>query len=68
MHWYAELSAARQSGFSSPAPIGWADIQAWAGLMQLQLEPWQVAVLRQLDDLWRTAWAAGQEKKSTPSR
>ena len=39
-------------------------MQAWAALMDVQPKPWEVAALRRLDALWRSAWARGRERHS----
>lgn len=65
MAWFAELTAGRQAGYSEPCATSWAEMQAWQALQGLQLEPWQAQVLRRLDQLWLTAWRAGQETRTT---
>lgn len=51
--WFLELSAARRTGFSGVAAIGWADIDAWARLTGSRPRPWEVQLIRRLDDVFR---------------
>lgn len=45
---YQELAAARQSGMGL-SPIGFGDIDAYARLCDMRLEPWEVRVIRRVD-------------------
>lgn len=62
MTWFDQLAGGRAEGLNGPQPITWPDMQAWAQLLQIPLQPWQAGVLRQLDSLWRHAWATGRPK------
>lgn len=68
MAWFEQLNQARQAGLNMPQPIGWQDISAWAALSGVQPQPWEAALLRDLDTLWRSAWVKGREKKPDPSQ
>lgn len=61
--WYVEWASGRQAGFSAPAAITWADMQAWCALTDTQVSPWEARVLRLLDVTWLSAWQAGQPKE-----
>lgn len=59
--WFHELAAGRQAGYSEPCAISWAEMQAWQRMTDIDLDPWQAHMLRQLDRLWLAAWRAGRE-------
>lgn len=59
---FAELTAARGSGFGSPQPISWSDMAAWSRLTGQPLAPWEAQALRALDLAWLGAWSAAQPK------
>lgn len=48
--WWGELSAARAPGMAGPAPIGYGEIESWSRLTGRRLRPWEVDVLRRVDD------------------
>ena len=60
--WFAELSNSRQSGGFGPNPISHLDMQAWASLKRLTLEPFEVDALRAIDAVYL---AASNKKKPT---
>lgn len=60
---FHELSSVRASGFNSPLPIGWADMQAWAALTHTALSSLETRLLRLLDAAWLRAWSDGQSKE-----
>lgn len=47
--WWAELTAARQGGFSGANPISYSEIEAWSRLSCVALSHWEVALLRRID-------------------
>ena len=52
--WFLELHQARSFHQFGSNPIGYAELQAWAGLTGRRLQPWEVAALRALDRAWLT--------------
>lgn len=50
---FTELSARRQVGFAM-SPIMWSEIRAFNELSGLKLNPWEVSIILQLDDLFMT--------------
>lgn len=48
--WFWQLDAARGGGMSGPLPLTFPDIQAWAKLLRLDVEPWEVVALRAMDN------------------
>lgn len=51
-HWFADLSRTRTYHAAGPHPISYAEIEAYARLMQWPLEPRHVALIRELDAVW----------------
>lgn len=52
--WAAFQSISRTRGGNGfgPNPITFVEIDAWARLMRLRLDPWEVDTLRMLDDAY----------------
>lgn len=46
---FMELHRARSAGMGGPAAISWQDILAWQAINGVQLNPWEVSVIQQLD-------------------
>lgn len=63
--WFSELSRARAVGFGCFQPIAYADLQAWAHLTGSRPTPFEVGLLRRLDDLY-LASQSQKKKKGTP--
>lgn len=56
-HWWSmfmELSRARSSNGFGPNPISYIEIDAWRRLTDVDLSPFDVKMIRMLDDLWIT--------------
>ena len=47
--WFRDLHATRQVGYSGPMPISFGEIEAYARLNRLPMEPRHVAILRAMD-------------------
>lgn len=60
---FFELHAARPSGFGM-SPITYHDIDAYARLMHVKLSPWDVRMLRRMDEVMLKASRIAQENKS----
>jgi hypothetical protein len=58
--WFRSLAEGRGEGFSQPPPISWLEMQAWAALQAVELQPWEAQLLRRMDVVWRAAWAKGR--------
>ena len=54
---FYELNAGRSFNFAGPNPIAYTEIQAWCALSGVDLGPWHVRAVKQLDGLWMTAHA-----------
>ena len=48
-HWFGDLHATRQVGYSGPMSITFMEIEAYARLNRLPIEPRHVAILRAMD-------------------
>ncbi|KVN92535.1 hypothetical protein WK57_30325 [Burkholderia ubonensis] len=54
--WFLDLHRGRQCGFS-PNPIAYHDMQSYFSLRRERPEPWEIKVLRRLDDVALNAMA-----------
>lgn len=53
---FCVLNSARTAGFSGPNPITYTEIQAWKELTETPLTPWELQVIKRLDQVYlRTA-------------
>jgi hypothetical protein len=62
--WFDELSRSRGSNGFGLNPIGYPDIAAWARLTGREPTPWEVSVLRRMDNALLESLA----KKSDPKK
>lgn len=60
--WFLALSETRSVGFG-PSPISHAEIEAYARLNRLPLQPWHVEVLRAMDVALMERW-----RQDTPDK
>ena len=49
--WFAEISARRGAGAFGPAPIAWAELEAWERRNAMRLKPHEVEWIFALDRL-----------------
>lgn len=56
---FTELHACRNSGFG-PAPITFADIDAFQRVSGIRLEPWELAAIRRADAAYLESYAERQ--------
>jgi hypothetical protein len=54
----------REQGMNGPQPIGLRGIDLWARLTDTFVRPEEVAIIRDMDDAFRAAWAAESEDQS----
>ena len=47
-HWFLELNNTRSSGFGM-SPITYLEIQAYFDLIRMQVEPWEVEMIKLFD-------------------
>jgi hypothetical protein len=50
--WWGELSACRPVGFGGPGAISYLEIEAWARLTDRAPSPYEVALIRALDNIF----------------
>lgn len=62
--WFWDLHQARGGGFG-PAPLSYAEIEAWARLQLAHPRPWEVSVLRLMDGAYLSAYAQVAEKDTS---
>jgi len=49
---FIDLNSARTAGFSGPNPITYTEIKAWKELTDTPLKPWDIQVLKRLDQVF----------------
>jgi len=49
---FCSLNSARTAGFSGPNPITYTEIKAWKELTDTPLGPWDIQVLKRLDQVF----------------
>lgn len=59
---FQRLNATRTYHMAGPNPISFAEVEAFARLMRLPLEPWHVTILMDMD----AAWLAGAQRAKVP--
>jgi hypothetical protein len=59
---FCRLSARRGSNGFSVNPITWPDIDAFARHSKINLAPWEIRILEDLDDLYRSAQAKPKDE------
>lgn len=64
MAWFLDLHQARGSSGFGPVPISYEAIDAWNRLTGAAARPWEVALIRRLDQIWLGLWAK-QRKRDT---
>ncbi len=56
--WFWDMSRDRHEGMNGPQPIGLAGIALWSQMTMTPVRPDEVAILRDMDDAYRSALAA----------
>lgn len=59
---FCRLSARRGSNGFSVNPIGWPDIDAFTRHSKINLAPWEIRILEDLDDLYRAMAAKPKDE------
>lgn len=49
---FLELHSCRTMGFSAPNPISLSDIKNWSEISGVNLTPWEVSVIKSVDEIW----------------
>jgi len=60
-YWFLDLHNTRSSGFGA-SPITYCEIQAYFSLLELQVEPWEVDLIKRFDRIALEVTAEQQEK------
>lgn len=60
--WFLDIGSTRGGGYG-PAPITYPDIDAWARLTGNDPTPWEVRMLRRIDNAYMAFQAERMEKK-----
>lgn len=56
---FLELHSARTAGFSGPNPITFSEMEAWSKLTHQPINPFDVAVIKQIDNTYLRATSNG---------
>jgi hypothetical protein len=54
---FSEIGQGRQGGIGGPAPVSWTEIKAYAELTQQVFEPWEIMLIKELDNAYINAVA-----------
>lgn len=63
---FLELNATRGAGGFGPAPISYAEIEAWSRLRREPVRPFELDIIRALDAAYMKAAATGPGETSKP--
>jgi hypothetical protein len=50
--WFLQLNAARQNNGMAISPLSYSEILAWVTLMQVKISPFEITVIKALDNLF----------------
>lgn len=62
--WFQELHAARQSSGFGVSVITYRDIEAWSNVTGVRLCPWEIDVIKAIDQEWLEAMATSDKNKA----
>lgn len=62
--WFLDLHSSRGSNGAGPNPIGFPDIRFWAELSGERPSPWEVLMIRRLDQIYISVCAKRAAEKS----
>ena len=63
LHWFLELHGERQNNGFAPCALTSMQIIAWRDLNRIHISPWELGVLRQLDNCWLRMWSEAREEE-----
>lgn len=66
LEWFFDLSKRRTPGFSGVSPMTPSDIAAWRDLCGVLIEPFEVRMILDMDDAYRSV-ANERKQKSKPT-
>ena len=52
LHWFLEIGSARSFTDNGPCPITYSDIINWKTLMEADINPLEVSILKQIDNIY----------------
>lgn len=61
--WFWQVHRGRTYGMSGPSPLTWPDIQSWTTLLQTNIRPIEVEILKEIDSVYLEYVAKKQKKK-----
>lgn len=62
--WFWELSEGRGSNGFGWLPLTWTDMDAWARIAGIDLQPWQAGIIRAMDRAWLTEMVRQNKRKN----
>lgn len=66
--WFVELSSGRQPGaMGAPAPLSWEGIDGWARMTGQTPSPWDISILKRLDEVYMESLVPKAKGKGTPA-
>lgn len=66
-HWFHDLHSTRRAGFSGPDPLSFSEIQAWMNLTGTIVRPYEVQIIKALDNAFLKHMQKQQQKKKKKS-
>ena len=60
--YFTEISRTRESSGYGPQPLRYSEIDAWAHLYGVDLAPFEINTILDLDAVWRKVWSDSQDK------
>jgi hypothetical protein len=61
--WFQDLGSTRVYTENGPALIPYTEIRAWSKLSRIKLIPWELQVLRAMDNQFLTTWVENKKKE-----
>jgi hypothetical protein len=61
--WFWQIRKGVQQGFSGPNPISWADINFWSNLLEIEIRPIEVEIIKEIDSVYLKYIADDTKKK-----
>lgn len=61
LQYFTEISRTRESSGYGPQPLRFSEIDAWAHLYGVELSPFEINTILDLDAVWRKVWADSRD-------
>lgn len=60
--WFWQIHRGRTYGMSGPNPLTWTDIESWSNILQTEVRPIEVEIIKEIDSVY-LEYTAEQKKK-----